>query len=52
MAAVPWKDHQADLDVVILGMHARIDNPELLKAQQLGLTVYSYPEYVYEQSKR
>ena len=40
-----------DLDAVILGMHARPDNPELLKAQELGLKVYSYPEYVYEQSK-
>jgi len=40
-----------DLDAVILGMHARVDNPELLKAQELGLKVYSYPEYVYEQSK-
>lgn len=39
------------LDAVILGMHARADNPELLKAQQLGLTVYSFPEYFYEQSK-
>lgn len=42
--------HQ-DLDAVILGMHARIDNPELLKAQELGLKVFSYPEYLYEQSK-
>lgn len=41
----------ADLDAVVLGMHARIDNPELLKAQQLGLRIYSYPEYLYEQSK-
>ena len=40
-----------ELDAVILGMHARVDNPELLKAQELGLKVYSYPEYVYEQSK-
>jgi UDP-N-acetylmuramate: L-alanyl-gamma-D-glutamyl-meso-diaminopimelate ligase len=40
-----------DIDAVILGMHARIDNPELIKAQQLGLKVYSYPEYIYEQSK-
>ncbi len=40
-----------DLDAVILGMHAREDNPELLKAQQFGLKIYSYPEYVYEQSK-
>ena len=40
-----------DLDAVVLGMHARIDNPELLKAQELGLKIYSYPEYLYEQSK-
>lgn len=42
--------HKA-LDAVILGMHARADNPELLKAQELGLKIYSYPEYVYEQTK-
>ncbi len=40
-----------DLDAVILGMHARIDNPELLKAQEMGLPIYSYPEYIYEQAK-
>jgi UDP-N-acetylmuramate: L-alanyl-gamma-D-glutamyl-meso-diaminopimelate ligase len=40
-----------ELDAVILGMHARIDNPELLKAQELGIKVYSYPEYIYQQSK-
>ncbi len=40
-----------DLDAIILGMHARIDNPELLKAQELGVPIYSYPEYIYEQSK-
>ncbi|MFM6975225.1 MAG: UDP-N-acetylmuramate--L-alanine ligase [Sphingobacteriaceae bacterium] len=40
-----------ELDAVILGMHARVDNPELLKAQELGLAIYSYPEYIYEQSK-
>lgn len=40
-----------EIDAVILGMHARADNPELLKAQELGLRVYSYPEYIYEQSK-
>jgi UDP-N-acetylmuramate: L-alanyl-gamma-D-glutamyl-meso-diaminopimelate ligase len=39
-----------DLDAVIVGMHARADNPELLQAQQLGLKVYSYPEYLYQQS--
>lgn len=41
----------AALDAVILGMHARIDNPELLKARELGLKIYSYPEYIYEQTK-
>lgn len=41
----------ADLDAVILGMHARKDNPELVKAQALGLPIYSYPGYIYEQSK-
>ena len=41
----------ADLDVIILGMHAKKDNPELLKAQELGLKIYSYPEFLYEQSK-
>ena len=40
-----------DLDAVILGMHAKGDNPELLKAQDLGLTIYSYPEFLYQQSK-
>lgn len=40
-----------ELDAIILGMHARIDNPELLKAKELGLKIYSYPEYLYEQSK-
>lgn len=41
----------ADIDVVILGMHAQKDNPELLRAQELGLKIYSFPDYVYEQSK-
>lgn len=45
----PEKIH-AGLDAIILGMHARKDNPELAKAQELGLKVYSFPEYVYEQS--
>lgn len=40
-----------NLDAVILGMHALKDNPELLKAQQLGLKIYSYPEYIYEQTR-
>ena len=39
------------VEAVILGMHARADNPELLKAQELGLKIFSYPEYIYEQTK-
>ena len=39
------------LDAIIVGMHAREDNPELLKARLMGIPVYSYPEYLYEQSK-
>jgi UDP-N-acetylmuramate: L-alanyl-gamma-D-glutamyl-meso-diaminopimelate ligase len=42
---------EAKLDAVILGMHARQDNPELLKAKELNLKIYSYPEYIYEQTK-
>lgn len=41
----------SDIDAVILGMHARQDNPELLRAKELGLTIYSFPEFIYEQSK-
>ncbi|MGV7105284.1 UDP-N-acetylmuramate--L-alanine ligase [Flavobacterium sp. U410] len=40
-----------DLDAVILGMHAKKDNAELLRAQELGVKIYSYPEFLYEQSK-
>ena len=40
-----------DIDAVILGMHARIDNPELIKAKELGIKIFSYPEYLFEQSK-
>lgn len=39
------------IDAVILGMHAKADNPELIKAQELGLKIFSYPEFLYEQSK-
>ena len=48
-----WHPEKLDetYESVILGMHARIDNPELIRAQELGLKVYSYPEYLYEQSK-
>lgn len=40
-----------ELDAVIVGMHARPDNPELLRAQELGLRVYSFPEFIYEASR-
>lgn len=48
-----WNPDRIDksFDAVILGMHARKDNPELLRAQELGLKIYSFPEYIYEQSK-
>ncbi len=46
----PEKIHDG-LDAVILGMHAKADNPELMKAQELGVSIYSYPEFLYEQSK-
>ncbi len=41
-----------DLDAVILGMHAKADNPELIKAQQLGLSIYSFPEYIFHESQQ
>ena len=40
-----------DIDAVILGMHATQDNPELIRARELGLKIYSFPEYLYEQTK-
>ncbi|MEM7107470.1 MAG: Mur ligase domain-containing protein [Bacteroidota bacterium] len=40
-----------DLDAVVVGMHARPDNPELRKAQKLGIQTFSFPEFIYEQSK-
>ncbi|MBQ0016803.1 MAG: peptidoglycan synthetase [Bacteroidales bacterium] len=40
-----------DIDAIVLGMHAHDDNPELQRAKELGITIYSYPEYLYEQSK-
>jgi UDP-N-acetylmuramate: L-alanyl-gamma-D-glutamyl-meso-diaminopimelate ligase len=42
---------QPDIDAVILGMHARQDNPELIKAKDLGLKIYSFPEYIYQESR-
>ena len=41
----------SSIDAIILGMHAKADNPELIKAQELGLNIFSYPEFIYEQSK-
>ncbi|MBC7862570.1 MAG: peptidoglycan synthetase [Bacteroidia bacterium] len=41
----------ANIDAVILGMHARAENPELVRAKELGLKIYSYPEYIYESTK-
>lgn len=40
-----------DLDAVILGMHAKADNPELQKAKELGVSIYSFPEYIFQESK-
>lgn len=40
-----------DLDAIILGMHAKSDNPELIKAQEMNLKIFSYPEFLYEMSK-
>lgn len=49
---IGWFPEKLDssIDAVILGMHARPDNPELQRAKELGLPVYSYPEYIYQQS--
>jgi len=40
-----------NLDAVLLGMHARADNPELIRAREMGITIYSYPEYLYEHAR-
>ena len=40
-----------EMDAIVLGMHAKKDNPELQKALDLGVKIYSYPEFLYEQSK-
>jgi UDP-N-acetylmuramate: L-alanyl-gamma-D-glutamyl-meso-diaminopimelate ligase len=48
-----WDERRitSSIDAIILGMHAREDNTELLKAKELNIPIYSYPEYLYEQSK-
>lgn len=48
----PDKNITEDLDCVILGMHARSDNMELRKARELGIKIYSFPEFIYEHSKK
>jgi UDP-N-acetylmuramate: L-alanyl-gamma-D-glutamyl-meso-diaminopimelate ligase len=50
---IGWDTEKIDrsLDAVILGMHARADNPELLKAKELGIPIYSFPEYIFQESK-
>lgn len=50
---IGWNAENIDerIDAVVLGMHARADNAELIKAKELGLKIYSYPEYIYEQTK-
>ncbi len=52
-SAIGWFPEKitSDIDAVILGMHAREDNPELIRAKELNLKVYSYPEYIYEATK-
>jgi len=52
-AQIGWNPQliTANLDAVILGMHAKDDNPELLKAKELGLAIYSFPEYIFQESK-
>ena len=48
-----WDESRIDskIDEIILGMYAKADNPELVKAQKLGIKIYSYPEYLYEHTK-
>jgi UDP-N-acetylmuramate: L-alanyl-gamma-D-glutamyl-meso-diaminopimelate ligase len=52
-AEIGWFPNKitSDIDAIILGMHAREDNPELIKAKELNLKIYSYPEYIYEATK-
>lgn len=41
----------SEVEAIVLGMHAKADNPELLRAQELNIPIYSFPQYVYEVSK-
>jgi UDP-N-acetylmuramate: L-alanyl-gamma-D-glutamyl-meso-diaminopimelate ligase len=53
-AQIGWQPEliTSEIDAVILGMHAKSDNPEIKKAQELGLTIYSFPEYIYHESRQ
>lgn len=52
-AQIGWNTQNitSDIDAIVLGMHARKDNPELQKALEMGIKIYSFPEYMYEQTK-
>ena len=52
-AEIGWHEENIhpSLDAVILGMHAKADNPELLKAKEARLPVYSFPEYIFQESR-
>ncbi len=52
-ASLGWDPEKINpaLDAVILGMHAKADNPELQRASELGLAIYSFPEYIYQESR-
>ncbi len=52
-ASIGWRPDliNNNIDAVILGMHAREDNPELKRAQSLSISIFSYPEFIYEQTK-
>ncbi len=51
--AIGWDPNRIhdELDAIVLGMHAREDNPELKRAQELNIPIYSYPEFIYERTK-
>ena len=51
-ATIGWQPEliTSNIDAIILGMHAKSDNPELEKAKVLGLKIYSFPEYIYQES--
>lgn len=50
MGWFPERIH-SKLDAVVLGMHATEDNPELIRARELGLKIYSFPEYLFRHTR-